>query len=98
MMLAGWTIGAAWRTVEILQEGRLMDRMSISALLGAAFSRKKWHKMALKEIVCFDDNTCNIALRFLNLGLRELPICTKICTKASALALLPLCFGSAFVS
>ena len=35
MMLAGWVIGTAWRTVEILQEGRLMARMSISALLGA---------------------------------------------------------------
>ena len=53
--------GAAWRTVEILQEGRLMDRMSISALLGAAFSRKKWHKTALKEIGCLDNNSCNIA-------------------------------------
>ena len=76
-MPVGWVIGAAWRTVEILQEGRLMAQMSISALLGAAFSRKKWHKTALKEIGCFDDNACNIALRILNLGLRELPICTK---------------------
>ncbi len=38
------------------------------------------------------------ALQILNLGLRELPICTKICTKASAFVLLPLCLGSAFVS
>ena len=38
-----------------------MDRMSISALLGAAFSRKKWHKTALKEIGCFDYNSGNIA-------------------------------------
>ncbi len=35
MMLAEWVIRAAWRTVEILQEVCLMDRMSISALLGA---------------------------------------------------------------
>ena len=75
-----------------------MDGMSISALLGAAYNKNNCYKMALKEIGCFDDNACNIALRFLNLGLRELPICTKICTKASAFALLPLCFGSAFVS
>ena len=68
--------------------------MSISALLGAAYGENNCYKMALKEIGCFDDNACNIALRFLNLGLRELPICTK----ASALALLPPCFGSAFVS
>ena len=38
-----------------------MDGMSISALLRTAFSRKKWHKTALKEIGCFDDNSCNIA-------------------------------------
>ena len=29
---------AAWRTVEILQEGRLMAQTSISALLGAGFA------------------------------------------------------------
>ena len=34
MMLAGWVIGAAWRAVEILQEGCLMAQTSISALLG----------------------------------------------------------------
>ncbi len=36
VMMAGWVIGAAWRTVEILQEGRLMVRMSISALYYAS--------------------------------------------------------------
>jgi hypothetical protein len=53
--------GAAWRFVEILQKGGLMERMSMSALLGAAFSRKKWHKTALKEIGCYDDNSGEIA-------------------------------------
>ncbi len=38
-----------------------MARTSISALLGAAFSRNKWHKAALEEIACFDNNSCNIA-------------------------------------
>ena len=38
-----------------------MAQMSISALLGAAFSRKKWHKTALKEIGCIDNDSCNIA-------------------------------------
>ncbi len=38
-----------------------MDRMSISALLGAAFSRNKCNKVALKEIGCYDNDTCNIA-------------------------------------
>ena len=75
-----------------------MDEMSISALLGAAYSENNCYKMVLKEIGCFDDNACNIVLRFLNLGLRELPICTKICTKASSFVLLSFCFGSAFIS
>jgi hypothetical protein len=75
-----------------------MARMTMSALLGATDSSKKCYKRALKEIGYLDGNSWNIALRILNLGLRELPICTKICTKASAFVLLPFCFGSALVS
>jgi len=37
-------------------------------------------------------------LSWLNFGLRELPICTKICTKASSLMLLWFFFSSALVS
>ncbi len=33
-----------------------------------------------------------------NYRLRELPICTKICTKAASFVLLPFCLGSAFIS
>ena len=40
---------------------RLMAQTTISALLGAAFSRNKCHKVALKEIGCYDNDTCNIA-------------------------------------
>ena len=35
--------------------------MSISALLGAAYIKNNCYKMALKEIGCFDDNSCNAA-------------------------------------
>ena len=46
-------IRTAWRTVEILQEGRLMDRMSISALLGAvilAFILRKKEVFSVFEL------------------------------------------------
>jgi hypothetical protein len=81
------------------KEGVLVDGMSFETLLGAVITTFLPNFLGrcfciIRDITYFQIIRPNL----LNYRLRELPICTKICTKASSFVLLPFCFGSAFIS
>ncbi len=76
-------------------EGSLAGEMSFEALLGAGIAAilPRLSGIGFENIqtiaYCLDSSH--------NFRLRELLICTKICTKASAFVLLPFCYRSALV-
>ncbi len=77
-------------------EGSLAGEMSFEALLGAAIAAilprlsGRGFENVQTKVYCRDSSH--------NFRLRELLICTIICTKASSVVLLPFHFGSAFIS
>ena len=77
----------------------LADEMSFETFLAAAIAaillRLPWGGFYLVRKIT---DLQIIRPNLLNFRSREQPICTKICTKASAFVLLAFCFGSALVS
>ena len=72
VLMAGWVIGAAWRTTKILPKGRLMARMSISALLEITHFQVNLTEegyLYFKKVICYYENILCITLLLFFIGL-----------------------------